>query len=176
MVVRGNEFASRAIEGFGGGWPSHMANLLADGSVWDARDDLVTFDGVTYHPGVQHRPSGYLEAENQKWAIFEAPAWSEAIYDDWVATLATQKNKPYDRAGIIDFGKGIITGKYVDQNWAEDNSIAWYCDEYCIWGAGKFGLIPWPLPLKIFTQTPGSGLNLFIGAGWQLTASQGFDS
>jgi len=175
MVTRGDALSSRAIEGYGGGWPSHMANLLADGSVWDARSDVINFGGVKYPAGVQHRPAGYLEAENAKWAIFEAPPGSERVYPYWVELLQSQEHKPYDHAGIIAFGVGVFTGKFQDQNYADDKSTAWFCDEYSIWAAGKPGLIPWPLPLKISRQTPGAGLNLFIGARWRLTAAKGWE-
>jgi hypothetical protein len=173
MVVSGGAYSSRAIELVGGGTWSHMANLLADGSVWDARDDVVKFGGVTYGKGVQHRPAGYLEAENKKWAIFEAPSWSEAVYDEWVALLATQRRKPYDQHAIEDFVPGLLYGEFKDQNYAEDQSLAWFCDEYCIWGSGRLSLVPWPLPLKIYAQTPGSALNIFIGAKWSLVSSYG---
>lgn len=173
MVVRGDSLSSRAIEGFGGGWPSHMANLLADGSFWDARDDLITFDHTTYPRGVQHRPAGYLQTENKQWSVFQAPAGTEKHYHAWVEALESQKGKPYDSVGIWDFARGMVTGKYEDWDYAPEepaSSKAWFCDEYATWAAGKLGLIPWPIPVEIFTLTPGSALNLFIGAGWEFTA------
>jgi hypothetical protein len=176
MVVRGDAWSSRAIEGFGGGWPSHMANLLSDGSVWDARDDRIRYGRQLYLPGVRHRPAGYLAAENSKWAIFEAGDGSEAVYDLWLSALASQEGKPYDRNGILDFATGLLTGEYKDQNYAAKDSKAWFCDEYAIWAAGQVQLLTWPLPLRIFSQTPGSGLNLFIGAGWKLVSQVGFTS
>lgn len=170
-MVRGEKWSSRAIEGFGGGWPSHMANMLSDGSVWDARDDKIRFNGLTYSPGVRHRPSGYLEAENKRWEIYEAPVGSELVYSQWVADLASQEPKPYDSTGIIGFAKGVFTGEYEDTHYADDNpalSQAWFCDELSVWAAGKNSLVPWPLPTKVYTLTPGAALMLFIGAGWKL--------
>lgn len=176
MVVRGAQFASRAIEGFGGGWPSHMANMLADGSFWDARDDFVQYEGIPYEPGVQHRPAGYLQAAYARWAIFEAPAGSESAYDKWVATLGSQGGKTYDQIGIRDFAEGLLTGQYKDRNWGPlvpSQSKAWFCDDYSVWAAGTNAVLPWPIPIPIFTFTPGAALNLFIGAGWKLTESKG---
>lgn len=172
-MVAGGACSSRAIEVVGGGTWSHMAGLLADGSVWDARNDTIKYAGKVYPPGVQHRPAGYLEAENKKWAVFEAPSGSETFYGEWVALLASQEHKPYDKHAIEDFVPGLLYGKFVDQNYADDKSLAWFCDELQIWAAGRVSLIPWPLPLKIYAQTPGAGLNLFIGAGYKLVASQG---
>jgi hypothetical protein len=173
MVVGGSACSSHAIEAVGGGEWSHMANLLTDGSVWDARDDEVIFQGVHYPPGVQHRPAGYLPSQNKRWAIFEAPEGSEQVYDTWIELLASQAGKPYDQHAILGFVPGLLFGRFEDQNYADDNSLAWFCDELCIWAAGKLNLLPWPLPLKIFAQTPGAGLNLFIGARWTLIESAG---
>lgn len=177
-MVRGDAWSSRAIEGFGGGWPSHMANLLADGSVWDARDNKITYGGQSYPAGVHHRPAGYLEAENKRWAILEPPAGGELKYNDWVKTLESQEGKPYDQIGIMDFAKGLVTGKYEDRNWGPDDpsaSAAWFCDEYAVWAAGINGLVPWPIPVPLFTLTPGSALIFLMGAKWQVTASQNFN-
>lgn len=173
MMVGGSACSSHAIEAVGGGEWSHMAGLLADGSFWDARADVIKFGGMAYQPGVQHRPAGYLQAENKRWAIFEAPAGSDSVYDQWVALLASQVGKPYDKHGILDFVPGLLTGNFEDQNYADDKSLAWFCDELQIWAAGRLGLLPWPLPLKLFAQTPGAGLNLFIGASWSMIASAG---
>lgn len=170
LVVRGDALSSRCIEGFGGGWPSHMANVLADGSFWDARDDEIRFGGDIYSPGVRHRPAGYLERENKRWELYEAPSGSEAVYDRWAADLATQEGKSYDGYGIVGFARGLFTGEYKDTNYASDNpalSKAWFCDEYAVWAAGKNGLTPWPIPTKIYTLTPGAALMYFIGAGWK---------
>jgi hypothetical protein len=175
MVVRGGGLSSRAIEGFGGGRWSHMANMLADGSFWDARDDIVTFQGVSFPRGVQYRPAGYLQAQAKEWAIFEMETDPDG-YALWVQALKSQQGKPYDQAGILDFAAGLFTGRYADRNYAEkdpSNTKEWFCDEYAVWAAAKVGLIPQPPPeLAIYTLTPGSALNLFIGAGWKMTGQQ----
>lgn len=175
--MRGDGWSSRAIEGFGGGWPSHMANLLADGNVWDARDDLVKYKGAVYPRGVQLRPASYLHEQYSKWIALEAPEGSEKLYEAWVDVLATQVGKPYDSVGILDFAEGIITGRYEDRNYAPVNpeqSKAWFCDEYATWAAQKVGLIPsLPYELPVFTLTPGAALNLFIGAGWKVVGAKG---
>lgn len=150
-----------------------MANVLYDGSVWDARDDQIWFQGITYPRGVQNRSIGYLLEQNKVWTIFEAPEGSELVYEDWVNTLESQAGKPYDSVGILDFMTGIVTGEYSDYNYAPDSpdeSKAWFCDEYATWAAGKHGLMPWPIPVPIYTLTPGAALNLFIGAGWKRVA------
>lgn len=177
LVARGDRLTSRAIEGFGGGWPSHMANMLADGSFIDARDDEVCAGGVFWAAGVEHRPAGYLQTENKRWAIFEAPAGSDRLYDGWVASLEGQIGKAYDQIGILDFAEGLFTGKYKDRNWGPlvpAESKAWFCDDFSVWAAGSNGLLPWPILIPLFTLTPGSALNFFIGAGWRLTESKGF--
>ena len=163
MVVRGDKLSSRAIEGFGGGWPSHMASMLEDGSFWDARDDEMVYKGALYPEGVQHRPAGYLQHEFDRWAIFVAPVGSEAVYLPWVASLESQVNKHYDSLGIWDFAKGCFTGQYADSNYAPRNpedSKAWFCNELATWAAGRHGLVPWPQPWPVFTETPGASLNL----------------
>lgn len=176
-MVRGDGLSSRAIEGFGGGWPSHMANVLDDGTVWDARDDLVKFGEMVYPSGVQKRPLGYLYAEYKEWAIFEAPVYMAPMYGDWVEALESQVGKPYDSVGIMDFVEGIFTGNYEDYDYAPDapqDSKAWFCDEYAVWAAGSVEAIPkLPPELPVFTLTPGSALNLFIGAGWEMVDHRG---
>jgi hypothetical protein len=175
IVVRGDGLSSRAIEGFGGGRWSHMANVLGDGTVWDARDDWVKHEGVTYAKGVQRRSMNYLLEQYKTWAIFEAPKGLEKSYEPWVAALRSQSGKPYDQAGIMDFVKGMFTGKYEDYNYAPaapDESKAWFCDELAVWAATRAGLLP-PIPISIYTLTPGSALNLFLGAGWCLVDYRG---
>jgi hypothetical protein len=149
-----------------------MANVLASGTVWDARSDLVTFEKVTYPRGVQRRPLKYLIDGMEDWAMFEAPDGSEKVYEKWAAALKSQEGKPYDKLGILDFATGLFTGRYKDKNYACKESAAWFCDEYSVWAAGQVGLIPWPIPVAIYTLTPGAALNLFLGAGWNLVGAR----
>lgn len=171
MTVAAAGLSSRAIEGFGGGRWSHMANVLLDGTILDSRCDWIKFDGASYKPGVQYRPVGYLD-DLPRWAVWEAPPGSEVVYSDWRSTGHSQVGKPYDKAGIIGFAKGFFTGVYEDRNWGGANSRAWFCDVFATWMAIHVGLVPRP-PTRLYTFTPGSALNLFIGAGWRLVASQG---
>lgn len=167
MVVGGSAFSSRAIERAGFGLWSHMAGILSDGTVLDAQD--VAIDGIP--AGVQLRPKGYLNSQ-PRWAIFEAPTGDH--YAAWEAALRSQLGKPYDERGIEDFAESVFTGSYVDSNYAGANSKAWFCDCLQSWGAMQGGdLPPWPTWFKPFTLTPSSSANLFLGAGWKLTASQG---
>lgn len=167
MVTGGSSGSSRVIERAGFGPWSHMAGLLADDTVLDARDDVV--GGA--HPGVQLRAAHYLDTE-PRWAIFEAP--TAANYAVWEAALRSQLTKPYDERGIRDFIESVFTGEYVDPNYAGAGSKAFFCDELQAWAAVQSGdLAPVPDWFHFFAQTPTGALNLFIGAGWTCTASQG---
>ena len=169
MVVGGSAASSRAIERAGFGPWSHMAGLLADDAVLDARDDVV---GGTA-PGVQLRAAHYLDSQ-PRWAIFEAPTADH--YQAWEAALRSQLGKPYDSRGIVDFAESVFTGNYADPNYAAAQSKAWFCDELQAWAAVQSGDLaqvpPW---FHFFAQTPTGALNLFIGAGWQCVASQGLE-
>lgn len=169
MVVGGSARSSVVIERAGFGPWSHMAALLADDSVLDARDDSVGGQP----PGVHIREAHYLDSE-PRWAIFEAP--TEYNYLLWVTTLRSQLGKPYDSRGIIDFAESVFTGDYTDPNYAGAQSRAWFCDCLQAWAAIESGDLPQPPPyVKLFTLTPTASLNLFIGAGWQCTASKGME-
>lgn len=167
MVVGGNDGSSKAIERAGFGPWSHMANVLCDGQILDARSDVIA--GVP--PGVQIRPKGYLDSE-PRWAIFEAP--SDAHYSEWASAGLSQLKKPYDIRGIEDFAIGTFTGSYSDPDYASDKSKAWFCDELAGWMAIESGDIPPPPPwFQLFANTPTAGLNLFIGAGWEMVQCKG---
>lgn len=167
MVVGGDAFSSVAIERAGFGRWCHMANILADGTVLDARDDEVC--GIA--PGVRLRPAGYLDTE-PRWALFEAP--TDAHYAAWEAAGRAQLGKPYDQRGILDFAEATFTGDYVDANYAGADSKAWFCDCVASWMAITAGDIPQPpKELLLFTLTPSSALLLFIGAAWTQIASKG---
>lgn len=167
MVVGGSALSSRVIERAGFGPWSHMAAILSDDTVLDARDDVV--GGAL--PGVQLRTSHYLDKE-PRWAIFEAP--THVNYPAWETALRTQISKPYDQRGIWDFAESVFTGQYVDKNYASYGSIAWFCDALQLWGAVQSGDLPAaPSWFHYFAQTPTGALNLFIGAGWRLVSSTG---
>lgn len=177
MVVAGRELSSRAIEGFGGGRWSHMANILSDGTVLDAFSQRMHLEGKWYEAGVQLRPAGYLEKKYRRWAMFQAPYDSYLDYEEWSRAGMHQLGKPYDSDGIIAFAVGLFTGRYRDRNYVHahpERSSAWFCDELC----AHMGIVASQLPqppheLRLSTLTPGGALNLFIGAGWQLVASRG---
>lgn len=167
IVVGGTDGGSRAIERAGFGLWSHMAAILADGSVLDARSDII--DGIP--PGVQLRPIAYLEAYPTS-ATFEAPSGDH--YAAWEAALRSQLLKPYDMRGIEDFGIGTFTGHYADPNYAAAASKAWFCDELQFWGAVQSKDIPEPPAwVNPFTLTPVAASYFFLGAGWIQTAGKG---
>jgi len=172
MVVAGNALSSRLIEGFGGGRWSHMANLLADDTVLDARYDSVHYGGKAHAPGVQLRPAHYLDSE-PRWAVFEfGEPW---MYPIWEQAGLGQIGKPYDSVGIKGFARGLFTGHYEDRNYAPrdpSKSKAWFCDELAVYMAQRCGHLP-ELPFQPYTLTPGAALNLFIGRGARLMATQG---
>lgn len=172
---RPSTWFSHAIEGIAGGPWSHMANVLGDGSIWDAQNVPLVMDGKLYPAGVQHRPAGYLDP-CERWAVFEAPAGSEAHYAAWVKDLESQEGKPYDFPGIWDFPRAMLLGRYTDPDYAPEapqDSKAWFCDEYCDWAAIRRGLIPRP-PTPPYTFSPGASLNLYVGARWRLVKLKGF--
>lgn len=176
MVVASGDFSGGAIERFGGGaghW-SHMASILADGLILDARDNAMTIGGREYPAGVRLRAAGYLDAE-PRWAIFQAPTGDH--YDAWLKAGLSQLGKPYDKAGIVDFAESVFTGKYEDGNYVPNDPAenkAWFCDELAAWMAMQAGDVPWPpSAFPLYWQTPESALDLFIGAGWKMTASKG---
>lgn len=170
MVVGGSARSSVVIERAGFGPWSHMAGLLADDTVLDARDDSVGGQP----PGVHLRAAHYLDAE-PRWAIFEAPTGDH--YAEWEAVLRSQLGKPYDQRGIITLAESVFDGKYVDPSYAGAASAAWFCDCLQSWGAITSGDIPRPPDyVKLFTLTPTASLNLFIGAGWQMTRSRGVEA
>lgn len=167
LFVGGPDYSSKAIERAGFGPWCHAANILADGTVLDARDDVVQ-DIVS---GVQIRPKGYLETEPQ-WALFEAP--STRNYSLWTAAGRSQLGKPYDERGIADFALNVFTGDYVDPNYKGEHSLAWFCDCLALWMAITSGdlTVP-PAWCKLFTKTPTAACDFFIGAAWRCVASHG---
>lgn len=167
MVTGGSQRSSQVIERAGFGPWSHMAGLLADDQIIDARDDAV--GGAP--PGVRFREAHYLDKE-PRWAIFEAPTGDH--YEGWHLAQVGQVGKPYDTRGIRDFIESIFTGEYNDPNYCGAYSKAWFCDCFQAWVAITSGDIPKPPAfVKLFTLTPTSALNLFIGAGWRLADSKG---
>lgn len=172
MVVADVGLVSWGIE-TGGGW-SHMANLLADGSIIDARSDRVhdsrtgkpvLIDGKRIPPGVQRRPGYYLEGI-KKWVVLEAPSTAPGNYDAWKHALEAQLGKPYDFIGILDF----LTESPLDRNWRDQT--AWFCDELAVFAMEQSGYCP-PLPQPVFRITPSAALLLAIGLGWRVTGSRG---
>lgn len=167
MVVADVGLVSWGIE-TGGGW-SHMANVLADDSIIDARSDSMKFPGGLKVPaGVQRRPAGYLDSI-RKWVVLEGPEddpggkWS---YNRWEYALVSQLKKPYDFIGIWDF----LSDSVIDRNWRDES--AWFCDELAVWAQEKAGYVP-QLPEPVFRITPSAALLFDIGAGWRVVAGRG---
>lgn len=174
MVVGAPGILSRAIEGFGAGRWSHMANLLSDDTVLDARYDVVEYENKATPSGVQLRPRGYLHSQ-PRWAVYEFG--TPKMYAPWEAAGRSQLGKPYDSSGIWDFAKGIFTGKYADGNYNAQKpgqSTAWFCDALAVfmasWGCHYLHL---PGDFTPYTLTPGAALDLFIGRGARLIGSRG---
>lgn len=165
MFTAGSEFSSRAIEWWGGGGWSHMANILSDGSVIDARNDVVKFNDQSFDTGVRHRPKGYLEAEYGRWIELEIPC---TVFQarSWEAHLWSQVGKPYDQLGIL----GFLTGSLKDRNWRDES--AWFCDELALWAQEKANICP-RLLTPVFRVTPGSALLIDMALGASIVASKG---
>lgn len=153
LFCSGDDAASEMIERVGGKY-SHVATLLPGGTqVLDARSDVI--EGVA--PGVQIRPASYLAGYTVD--LYELPC-TQAQLDSVYTRLRSQLGKPYDKAGIINFGTGIITGDFSDRNWREES--AWFCDELAVWAWEQAGVCP-PLPITPNRITPG-GACLIAGA------------
>lgn len=168
MFTAGSELSSKAIEWFGGGGWSHMANILPDGSVIDARNDIVKFNGHSFPTGVQHRPKGYLEAECGRWIELENPC---TVFQAkaWEAHLWSQVGKPYDQIGILDF----VTGSLKDRNWRDQS--AWFCSELGVWALEKAGICS-ALAAPVFRIPPGEGLLISMALGGTVVASKGLST
>ena len=137
-----------------------MANFLADGRVIDAR--LGPAGGQP--GGVWIRPGNYLDSV-AKWVDVEIPCSAgQAKY--WEMLLLSQRKKPYDTLGIIDF----VTGSYRDRNWRDES--AWFCDELGIWAQEGANICP-QLPTDTFKLTPGEALLIDIALGGKVVASRG---
>lgn len=174
MVVADSGLISWGIE-TGGGW-SHMANLMADGSIIDARSDRIRDtrtgkrclgpDGKPISPGVQRRPGSYLEGI-KKWVVLQGPEDGNGrSYDRWRLALEAQLGKPYDFIGILDF----LTESPLDRNWRDQR--AWFCDELAVWAMEQAGYTP-QIPEPVFRITPSAALLLAIGLGWRVVAQRG---
>lgn len=158
-MVAGAGKSSKLIEYWGGGGWSHWANVLEDGSIWDARSDV---EGGK-PPGVQHRPAGYLDAQPRR-ALLEFGGPEH--YGPWAAALESQEGKPYDKVGIKDFA----TGSYTDRNWRDES--AWFCDEYGLWAAEQACAVP-KVPVPLFRINPGAAMLYILGAGARVVQTWG---
>lgn len=168
MFTAGSEFSSRAIEWFGGGGWSHMANVLPDGSIIDARNDIVKFGDQCFPAGVQHRPKGYLEAECSRWLVLEIPCTIHQV-KSWESNLRSQVGKPYDQIGILDF----VTGGIRDRNWRDES--AWFCSELGIWAQENSGICP-PLEAPVFRIPPGEALLIDMALHGRVVSSKGLST
>lgn len=156
-----NHFSSLVIEWFGGLGFSHMANFLADGRIIDARADDPCGNGS----GVQIRPGDYLD-DVPRWIDVEIPCTPTQAYI-WERTLLSQRGKPYDHVGILDF----VDGSYQDRNWRDES--AWFCDELGLFAQEKSAICP-NLPEPIFKLPPGAACLIDIALGGKIVASKGF--
>ena len=164
MFTAGNGWTSRPIEWFGGGGWSHAASVLADGSIIDARSDVVTYKGQRFKPGVQLRPAHYLDSE-PRWIEVEIPCTREhARKRDEL--LHSQLKKPYDFPGIWDF----VDGSYRDRNWRDES--AWFCSELETWALEMSGICP-ALTAPVCKITPGDALLIAQAAGGRVVAYRG---
>ena len=164
MLTAGTGLTSRWIEWWGGGGWSHFANVLADGSIIDARSDVVTFRGQSFPTGVQRRPAGYLNTE-PRWVAVDVPC-TVAQAKEWEHVLRSQLGKPYDFPGILDFA----TGSLKDRNWRDES--AWFCSELGLWAQEQVGICP-RLAAPVFKIPPGEGLLIDIALGGQIVAAKG---
>lgn len=137
QFVQGQGLASRAIEVFERGWPSHVDNVLPDGGLLGARDD----DCGGQPPGVRIRPADY-----ESWARVErielaATAQQEV---DWLNFLTAQIGKPYDETAIVAFA--------LARDWRQNDS--WFCSELAAAALESCGWFPQSLADAANEVTP----------------------
>ena len=128
---------SRAIQIFSRGWPSHVDNVLADGTLLGARSDSV--GGMP--PGVQIRPANYEVWTKTQSIRLNATAAQETT---WLNFLTAQIGKPYDKLAIAAFA--------VERDWREDD--AWFCSELAAAALESCGWFPKPLANTVNEITP----------------------
>jgi hypothetical protein len=82
---------------------SHMACLLSDDSIVDARADIMKINGVVYPAGVQRRPAHYFWPQ-VRCDVYER-AVPMAVQHAWETYNLVQARKgiPYDAEGILGF-------------------------------------------------------------------------
>ena len=152
--------SSHMIEFWGAGGWSHEANFLADGRIIDARDDDPCGNGR----GVQIRPGDYLD-EVERWMDVEiACTPGQASY--WENLLLSQRLKPYDSLGILDF----LTGSGDDRNWRSEG--AWFCSELGVWAMEGARICP-RLTTPVYKITPGAAALISLALGGKIIASKG---
>lgn len=119
---------------------SHVDCILPSGELFGSRSDKV--GGKP--PGVQRRPSNYLDGTLMYRAVFTLKATStqeKAFYD----FLFQQEGKPYDKLSILAF--------VTNRDWRDEG--AWFCDELMA-GATETAKLCRKLYLPINKLTPTS--------------------
>lgn len=128
--------ASRLIQTFERGWPSHVDVVLGDGTLLGARSDSV--GGKP--PGVQIRPQGYEPIEHSQRINLACTPEQETKFLNF---LMTQIGKPYDKLAIAAFP--------FRRDWRENDS--WFCSEL-VAAALEAAWFPQPLANSVNEITP----------------------
>ena len=144
--------ASRLIQTFERGWPSHVDIVLADGSLLGARSDAIGGKPA----GVQIRPAGYEKFEHVQRVSLTCTSEQETKLLNF---LEAQIGKPYDKLAIAAFP--------FRRDWREDDS--WFCSELAAAALEAAGWFPKPLANSVNEITPRD--LLLILSPWDTTAA-----
>lgn len=116
QFVQSDDIASKAIEIFERGWPSHVDIVWPDGRLLGARSDTITVGGETIPPGVQFRPQNYEIWTRAERIDIDA---NDLVLTKFYNFLEAQVGKPYDKTAIAAFP--------FQRDWRELDS--WFCSE-----------------------------------------------
>lgn len=138
QFTQANDLASRAIQLFERGWPTHVDVVLPQGGLLGARHDVV----ADTQPGVQIRPANYAKWDRVERITLDigGPEHEAAFY----IFLRSQIGKPYDMAAIAAFP--------LRRNWRDPNS--WFCSELVAAALQACGFFPTPLAIPANEITP----------------------
>ena len=137
QFVQADDIASKAIEIFERGWPSHVDAVMADGRLLGARSDVVGCAPA----GVQIRTPDYAVWTRKLVVEFQTASSEET---KWLNFLMAQIGKPYDSTAIAAFA--------VERDWRAPDS--WFCSELQAAALEACGFFPKPLANSVNEITP----------------------
>lgn len=160
VFVADKTLSGRAISCFGGDFWDHMAIMIDDETVIDARSDVIR--GIP--AGVEKRPVDYLW-HYSSYVRLEMPCDDHQRHMV-IWALKNELHKPYDRIGILDFA----LCRMKDRNWRD--RTAWFCDELAVY-AMEIGRVLDPVLLPIYRLKPGNAALMCQQKKPKISASRG---